>query len=198
MSLTFYFAPDSTALITAGVLAELGTPHEQIVLDIRGGGTKTPGFLAINPNGKVPTIVHEGTAIWESAAITMYLGETFGVDAKLYPAPGPLRGEAMKWITWSNVVLAQAAVELMIAMHGDEAAVEKARQGIAACLGILDGGLAGKSFLLGDYSLADTHVQGFVGWLGMMKVDLSPFANVSAWLQRCMERPGLAKLMAGG
>ncbi|MEX0270243.1 glutathione S-transferase family protein [Leptolyngbyaceae cyanobacterium UHCC 1019] len=116
MSLTFYYAPMSTSSVTEAVLAELGTPCERVKLDIRAGDTQKPEFLKINPNGRVPAIVHEGTPIWESSAITMYLGEIFGVDAKLYPEPEPKRGEAMKWITWSNVVLAEAGGRLSAAL----------------------------------------------------------------------------------
>ncbi|MFV8756136.1 glutathione S-transferase family protein [Nannocystaceae bacterium ST9] len=199
----------STATITEGVLAELGTPCERVVLDIRSGATQTPAFLAINPNGRVPTIVHDGTAIWESAAITIYLGEAFGVDAGLFPGPGPERGEAIKWIVWASVTLAEAAGRLASSTpHGSEGGVEpgtrdwvpadqrsasaaaKAEQDLAACLGILAGGLQGGSFLLGQYSLADTHVQGIVGWITMLGVDLSP--DVRAWLDRCRRRPALA------
>jgi glutathione S-transferase len=206
----------STASITEAVLAELGTPCDRVKLDISAGDTRKPDFLKVNPNGRVPAIVHEGTSIWESSAITMYLGEVFGVDAKLYPAPGPKRGEAMKWIAWGNVTLAEAGGRLSASLPtGSEGAVqpnsldwvspdqrsaiavEKAKADLADCLGILDGGLEGKSFLLGDYSLADTHLQGIVGWIETMEVSLTPFPNVKGWLKRCGERPALAKLMAG-
>lgn len=216
MSLTFYYAPMSTASITEAVLAELGTPCDRVKLDISAGDTRKPDFLKVNPNGRVPAIVHEGTPIWESSAITMYLGEVFGVDAKLYPAPGSKRGEAMKWIAWSNVTLAEAASRLSSSLPtSNEGAVqsnsqdwvpteqrsaiaaEKAKADIALCLRILDGGLEGKSFLLGDYSLADTHLQALVGWIWAMAVDLKPFPNVTGWLNRCGERPAIAKLMAG-
>ena len=90
------------------LLEELGVPHDKKKLDIQAGDTKKPDFLKINPNGKVPTIVHDGVAIWESSAITMYLGETFGVEKKLWPAAGPRRGEAMKWVAWTNVTLGEA------------------------------------------------------------------------------------------
>lgn len=193
MSLTFYHAPMSTSNLTEAVLAELGIPFEQVKLDIQAGDTRKPEFLAINPNGKVPAIVHDGTAIWESAAITIYLGEVFGVAAKLYPELGPKRGEAMKWIVWTNTVLAEAAGGL----YAGADRAEKAKQDLAAGLAILDGGLAGKSFLLGEYSLADTHVQCIVGWLAMMQIDLASHTNVAAWMKRCAERPALAKLMAG-
>jgi glutathione S-transferase len=216
MSLTFYFAPMSTASITEAILAELGIPFELVTLNISVGDTRKPEFLKINPNGRVPAIVHEGVAIWESSAITMYLGEVFGVDKKLYPTPGPKRGEAMKWIAWSNVTFAEPASRLFASlppeMQGDAetnsqekvapdmksaVAMEKAKADLADCLRILNDGLEERSFLIGDYSLADTHLQGIVGWIGSMDIDLTPFPNVTGWLKRCYERPAIAKLMQG-
>lgn len=196
MSLTFYYAPMSTATITECVLNELGVPHEKVRIDIRGDETMKPAFLQINPNGCVPAIVHDGTPIWESAAISMYLGEMFGEEKGLYPARGTQRGEAMKWITWGSVTLAEAGVRLAYSSEpGNDAANAKAKTDITRLLKILDGGLAGKSFLLGKYSLTDTHVFGLVGWLQMMKVDLKPFSNVDAWAKKCIERPAVAKAM---
>ena len=109
MSLIFYHAPMSTSSITEAVIAELAIPHERVLLDIGRGDTRTSDYRSVNPNGRVPAIVHDGTAIWESAAITMYLGEVFGVERNLYPELGLKRGEAMKWIIWGNVTLAEAA-----------------------------------------------------------------------------------------
>jgi glutathione S-transferase len=214
MSLTFYYVPMSTSSVTEAVLAELGIPCDRVQLSITDGDTRKPDFLKVNPNGRVPAIVHEGTAIWESAAITMYLGEVFGVDAHLYPALGPQRGEAMKWIVWGNVALAEAGGRLSALLPSDSdggvlpnsqdwippeqrsgIALEKAKADLVGYLGILDNALAGKSFLLGDYSLVDTHLQGFVGWIGSMDVSLELFPNVMGWLTRCCERPAIAKLM---
>jgi glutathione S-transferase len=220
MSLTFYSAPMSTASITEAVLAELGIDCDRVNLDLSAGDTKKPDYLKVNPNGKVPAIVHDGMAIWESSAITMYLGEVFGVDVNLYPALGLKRGEAMKWIAWGNVTLAEPASRLFASLppekQGDPAtnapesftpdslnleksaiAMEKAKADLADCLKVLNLGLEGRSFLLGDYSLVDTHLQGIVGWIGMMQVDLTPFANVTEWLQLCYQRPAIAKLIAG-
>jgi glutathione S-transferase len=214
MSLTFYYVPMSTSSVTEAVLAELGIPCDRLQLSITDGDTRKPDFLKVNPNGRVPVIVHEGTAIWESAAITMYLGEVFGVDANLYPALGPQRGEAMKWIVWGNVALAEAGGRLSALLPSDNdggvlpnsqdwippeqrsaIALEKAKADLFGYLGILDNALADKFFLLGGYSLVDTHLQGFVGWIGSMDASLEPFPNVMEWLTRCCERPAMAKLM---
>jgi glutathione S-transferase len=202
MSLLFYYAPMSTASITTLVLEELGIPCERIKLDLKKGDQKKPDFLKVNPNGRVPCIVHDGVAIWESAAITMYLGETFGVERKLYPAPGPKRGEAMKWIVWANVTGGEAVyrwayntqgwlpAEMMNAKAGEKAAAD-----LAGHLKVLDESLEGKQFLIGDYTLADAHVNSFTDWLRHMKVDFAPYARLNAWSKRCSERPAVARAM---
>jgi glutathione S-transferase len=203
MSLTFYYAPMSTASITELVLEELGVPCEKIKLDIQKGETKKPEFLAVNPNGCVPCIVHDGAVLWESAALTMYLGETFGVERGLYPAPGTRRGEAMKWIVWTNVTLGDAVARLTrntMSWYPDDQknalAGEAAMKDIAKCLGVLNQSLEGKQFLTGAFTLADTHLNSFCDWLRHMKIDFAPFPNVIAWGARCSDRPAVKKLMA--
>jgi glutathione S-transferase len=202
MSLTFYYAPNSTASITTLVLEELGTPVERVKLDIHNGETKSAEFLKRNPNGRVPTLVHDGVSIWESAAITIYLGETFGEKAKLWPAAGPKRGEAMKWVVWTNVSLGEHVYRwARMTMWAPEdqrnaKAAEAASADVQKTLAVLDQSLAGKSFLVGDYTLADAHVNSFVDWLRHMKIDLSAFSNINAWSKRCSERPAYAKAMA--
>jgi glutathione S-transferase len=203
MSLTFYYAPMSTASITELVLEELGVPCERVKLDLQAKETRKPEFLRLNPNGKVPTIVHDGTVIWESSAITMYLGEAFGVEKKLYPAPGPKRGDAMKWIAWTNVTLGDAVgrytrntMDWIPAEQHNAKAAAVAKEDIAECLRLVDQALEGKQFLLGDYTLTDAHLNSFLDWLRHMRVDFAPFARLNAWSQRCHERPAHKKLMA--
>lgn len=201
MSLTFYYAPMSTASVTTLVLEELQIPHEKVKLDLRAGDAKKPDFLKINPNGKVPTIVHDGTAIWESVAITMYLGETFGVEKGLYPAPGPKRAQAQMWLVWAHVTLGEAvyrwARNTMWAPpdQQNEKAAAAAKGDIASLLGVLDGGLEGREYLTGSFTLADAHVSSFIEWLRQMKIDFTPFARLNAWSERCSKRPAVARAM---
>ncbi|HEX3763188.1 MAG TPA: glutathione S-transferase family protein [Kofleriaceae bacterium] len=204
MSLTFYYAPMSSASITELILEELGVPCDRVKLDIQKGDTKKPEYLAVNPNGKVPCIVHDGSVIWESAALTIYLGEAFGVERGLFPAPGPRRGEAMKWIVWTNVTLGDAmarwtrnTLDWFPAEQHNAKAAEAAKADLAGCLKVLDQSLAGRQFLVGDYTLADTHLNSFCDWLRYMKVDFAPFPGVEAWGERCRARPAYKKVMAG-
>ena len=203
MSLALYFAQMSTASITALVLEELGVRCERVDLDLRAGDTRKAEFLALNPNGKVPVLVHDGTAIWESAAITLYLGETFGVERNLYPPPGPKRGEAMRWVVWTNVTLGAAVAkwtghalgwlpeEQRNAKYGDVAAED-----IGKLLAILDDALEGRDYLLGDYTLVDTHLGSYLTGVQHLQFDFEPFPRVRNWLSRCSSRPASARLLA--
>lgn len=214
MSLVFYGAPMSTATITEAVLAELDVPHERRMLEFGVNGTQSAEFLKVNPNGRVPAIVHDGTALWESAAITLYLGEVFGVERGLFPGPGAGRGRAMSWVVWSNVALAEAGGRLAMSLprgseggvqadsidHSaeDQAAEARARADIARLLGVLEGGLGHQDFLLGGYTIVDTHIASIVGWLGMMGMGTEPYPAIAGWMGRCWSRPALARLMGGG
>jgi glutathione S-transferase len=203
MSLVFYSAPMSTAGITELVLAELGIPYQRVRVDLKKGDTKKPEFLRLNPNAKVPLIVHEGTPVFESAAITLYLGETFGVEKGLYPAPGPRRGEAMKWVVWTNVSLIEsvgrwarnalgwAPPEQQNAKEG-----EAGKAALTANLRILDQALEGKQYLAGDFTLADSHLSSTIEWLGYLGVDFAPHPHLRAWSERCNARPAHGKAAA--
>lgn len=203
MSLTFYYSPMSTAVATHWVLEELKIPYEKVKLDIQAGDTKKPDYLKINPNGVVPAIVHDGTTIFESAAIVLYLGETFGVEKGLFPAPGPKRGEAMKWVVWMNVSLGSAisrqqyasSPRLPAEQHNAKAA-EAARADAERLLGVLDAALAGKTWILGDsFSIVDAHMAAFIGYTGMIGYDLKKWPNLAAWNARASARPAFAEVM---
>ncbi len=204
MSLTFYFAPMSTASMTDLVLAELGIPCERVALELSKGATKTPEFLAINPNGKVPVIVHDGTVIWESSAITMYLGEVFGVERGLYPPAGPARGEVMKWVAWTNVSLGSAVQRYahntapwVPAEQQNAKAGALAKDEVIDHLRILDAALAKRAYLGGDkYTVADTHLHSLIDWVRHLKIDVAAHPNVEAWSQRCAARPAYQASMA--
>ena len=203
MSLIFYYAPRSTATITDLVLEELELPCERVKVDLKKGETRSQEYLRLNPNGKVPLLVHDGTPIWESVAITMYLGELFGVERDLYPAPGPKRGAAMKWIAWANVTLGEAVGRLLRntadwipAEQRNAKAAEVAQSDLDNCLHILDKELVHKHFLTGTYTLADTHLNSLVDWLRFLKRDLSSYSHMNAWSQRCTARPAYGRVMS--
>jgi glutathione S-transferase len=201
MSITYYYAPMSTAVRTTWAIEEMGVPCERKALDIRKKETKAPEFLKLNPNGCVPTLVVDGTPIFESTAILIYLGETYGVDKGLYPAPGLKRAETLKWIIWANVGFgfplnrwASNTASYIPAEQHNAKAAEAAKKDLGDAIQVLDDALAGKSYLVdGTFSLADLAASSYFGWLKFMGFDTSAYKNVSAWVERCLGRPAAVK-----
>jgi glutathione S-transferase len=75
-------------------------------------------------------------------------------------------------------------------------AADAAKSDISNCLRILDEAVSGRKFLVGTYTLADTHLNSFVDWLRHMQTDLSPYAHLNAWSERCRARPAYVRAMA--
>jgi len=205
MSLIFYYAPMTSATRIHWALEELEIPYEKKKIDLASGEQKTPEYLALNPNGKVPLVVEDGVAIFESLAILIYLGERYGVDKGLFPKPGMERAESLTWLVWAQVTLADAGGRIMRntseRFHEDE---RNAKAGATAgkelhdALGIVERALEGKEYLVGGkFSYADLAIAGYVPFFARIGADLSPFKNIQAWIGRCTARPALAKAMQG-
>lgn len=201
MSLTFYYSPHSSASPVHWTLEELGIPYEKVPIDLKAGQQKQPDFLKLNPNGCVPLLVHDGVPIFESAAIQMHLGETFGVDKGIYPAPGIQRAEVMKWIVWTNATLGEAMSRLgrNVGQWAPEdernaKAGATAKADVEKMLGIVEGALKGREYLVGKgFTIADLHLASWMEYVRMMGMDLSAYPSVSAWLKRCNSRPACAR-----
>jgi len=91
----FYFNLSPNPTKVALLLEELGLPYEPIPVDPRKGEQFTPAYLAINPNAKVPAIVDDGTTVFDSNAILLYLAEKTG---RFLPASAAKRGELLSWL----------------------------------------------------------------------------------------------------
>jgi glutathione S-transferase len=194
MSLIFYYAPWSSASTCHWALEELGVPYEKVKLDLKAGDAKKPAFLALNPNAKVPVLVHDGTPIFESIAILMHLGETFGVKRTLFPAAGIERGLAFQWLAWSNVSLGPAAHRYM-SSNGDAKA--EAKEALFALVAMLGKALEGRTWLVGDtFTLVDLHLAGALSWIATSGFDVTAVPGIEGWLSRCKSRPSFAVNMA--
>jgi glutathione S-transferase len=205
MSLTFYYTPMSSATRVHWALEELGLSYEKVKLDLGAGDQKKPEYLALNPNGCVPLLVVDGTPIFESLAILLYLGERWGVDKGLYPSLSIERAEALKWMVWGQATLIEAASRILRnvsdrypAEQRNDKAGEAARQDVGKLCGILDKALEGKEYMLGGgFTLVDLALVAYLPFLARFNIDLGPHKNVQAWSARCMARPALGRVMSG-
>lgn len=197
-SIVLYWHPMSSATPIAAALAELDVPHQRIKVDIKTGEQRRPEYLALNPNGKVPTLTVDGAPMFEALAIQLWLGEQYGVARGLWPAAGtPERLQAMSWCTWAYVTYGAVLVRLQLATMGDErlrSAVhaDAAREGLDALLGLLDARLATQPWMLGaEYSMADLLVGSVIGYSVYIGAPVAKHAHVQAWLTKVQARPAM-------
>ncbi|HUR43657.1 MAG TPA: glutathione S-transferase N-terminal domain-containing protein, partial [Aestuariivirga sp.] len=96
--IVFYHNPQSRAAIVHWMLEEVGAGYKIRHIDLQKGDNKTPEFLAINPMGKIPVIVTEGTAITEAPAILAWLADAYPKAALAPPLGSPERGTYYRWL----------------------------------------------------------------------------------------------------
>jgi GST-like protein len=197
MSIVFYCAPWSSASPVASALAELGVPHERVTFDLAKGDQKKPEFLALNPNGKVPTLVVDGAPMFEALAIMTWLGERFGVEKKLWPKAGtPEHLQALSWSTWSYVsyvgalgLLAAATSDRFSKEMHNPAQAAYARTNLKGMLDVLEARLTQHQHLLGQsYSLADLIVASVIGYGVHVGQPVDAHPRVKAWLEAFQKR----------
>ncbi len=206
MTITFYYAPQSNATRIHASLEELGVAYEKVKIDIRAGEQRKPEFLALNPNGMVPTIVLDGTPMFESVAIQIALGERYGVEKGMWPALGsPEHLKALTWLVWGQVTFGASMMRYMQNTadfipkelhHAGQA--EVAMKAMHSQLAILEAHLGTHQFLSGDsFTLADLDLASVLGWgLHMCKIDISAHPKLAAWLGVVSKRPGMIAAMS--
>ena len=179
------------------LVGELRLPHQHIDAGGRFGGLDAPGFLAMNPHGKVPVIDDDGTVVWESHTILRYLAARYGGE-RWWPANPAVRSLAERWMDWSQATLQPDF--LMGVFWGFYRTPEAQRDWpairakVAACAGhfeLLDRVLAKQDFLAGgDLSLADIPAGTALFRYFALDIERPAVPHVEAWYRRLQARPG--------
>ena len=206
MSLRLFAAPMSSATPVVHAIAELGLPCDTVMLDLASGEQKAPAYLAVNPHGVVPTLVVDGTPLFEALEILQWLGEQHGVERGLWPAAGtPQRLAALSWTAWAyvsygalvNVLNFSRSPQVDAALHHPPLAAEALAR-LDAALSRLDARLAQSPWLLGDaFSLADLAVASVVTYSTYCGVTTDGHAHVQRWLEAFQSRPAFRATWLG-
>lgn len=207
MGLVFYYTPMSSASRIHWALEELGVAYDKVKLDLQAGDQRKPEYLALNPNGKVPLLVVDGQPIFESLAILLYLGEAFGVEKGMFPAPESRKDriEAFKWMSWVGVTVGETVTRVLRNTsdrfpkeHQNEHAGAAAKKEVGEQLAILDKALEGREYLVGSsFSLVDLAIAAYMPFLGRLGIDFGAHKNLQGWIGRCTARPALGRAMQG-
>ncbi|MDE1935513.1 glutathione S-transferase family protein [Bradyrhizobium sp.] len=206
--LQLYSLPTPNGVKVSIMLEEIGLPYEVHLVDFDKDDQKTPEFLALNPNGKIPAIIDPNgpggkpLGLFESGAILQYLADKTG---KLLPADAARRWRTIQWLHFQ-----MGGVGPMFGQLGffhnfagkeiaDKRPLERYVNESKRLLGVIDARLAGRQWIMDDeYTIADISMLGWVrnliGFYGAAElVGFDGFANVSAWLDRGLARPAVKR-----
>jgi glutathione S-transferase len=165
------------------------------------GDSKKPDYLALNPNGRIPTLVDGDLVLFESMAINLYLAKKYG--GELYPRDEAQEALTNQWTLWGMTELEPLFMQLVLHKvmlpegQRDPARVVAAESELLRPLAVLDSHLTKRDYLLGGgFGIADLNLAGAVMLSGFASYDISAFANVTRWLAACSSRPAMARAQA--
>jgi glutathione S-transferase len=200
MSLRIYGVARTRAFRALWIAEELGLAYEHVPVEIGEAGARTPEFLALNPNGRLPLIVDGDFVLSESLAITLYLAKKYSHGA-LYPAALEAEARVWQWSFWALVEV-DRGVNIW-SLHAvrlppderDAALRDEALKLLAAPFKVLDAAVAGGAYLLGpDFTVADLNVAAVIS--RAVDMDLAPWPHLQNWLTRCLDRPAARQALA--
>ena len=188
--LVFYTNPMSRGRIIRWMLEEVGQPYETKVLRWETGETKAADYLAINPMGKVPAIVHDGVVVTECAAICAYLADVFPKAGLAPPAHSPLRGPYYRWLFFGAGPIEQAVGAKVVNL---EPTIEQRSSLGFGCLedvlGAVEGAVKGRPYLVGDgFTAADLYLASHLSW-GMNFGTIEKRPAFQTYVERHLQRP---------
>jgi glutathione S-transferase len=197
---TLYYSPGSASMLVHLMLLEFHEPHTLEPLDLDGGQQRSAAYLALNPNGVVPTLVIDGLPHGEAAALTMLLAERHP-EAALAPAAGDAqRADYLQWMLYlANSLQPLFRQWFYPADHlpeGGETIQQAARIGIEKCWSRLDTHLAKHGpYMLGDtFSAADLYALMLMRWSRNMPRPATAWPQLAALATRLKKRPSWKQL----
>ena len=190
--LTLYTHPMSRGRMARWMLEELGQPYETVVLDYA-TTMKAPAYLAINPMGKVPAVVHDGHVVTEVAAICTYLADAFP-EAGLLPKD---KAAFYRWMFFGAGPIEQAVTNTALGWVPKPDQERRTGYGtLDRVVSTLTTHLAARPFICGEtFSAADVFVGAQIGW-GLSFGTMPGNDTLTSYWQRIATRPALARANA--
>ncbi|WP_333587726.1 glutathione S-transferase family protein [Phenylobacterium sp.] len=189
-SLVFYTNPMSRGRIVRWMLEEIGQPYETRVLRWETGDTKSPDYLALNPMGKVPTIVHDGVVVTECAAICAYLADAFPQAGLAPPVHSPLRGPYYRWLFFGAGPIEQVVGAKVAQFEPTPEQQSSLGYGsMAHVLNTLETAVADRAVLAGEtFTAADLYLASHLSW-GMNFGTIEKRPAFETYAERHLQRP---------
>ncbi|MET0659336.1 MAG: glutathione S-transferase family protein [Steroidobacteraceae bacterium] len=194
--IVFYHNPQSRGRIAHWMLEEAGAPYRIELLSFEARDHKKPAYLAINPMGKIPAIVHKGVVVTEVAAICAYLADAFPQAQLAPPSNDAMRGTYLRWLFFAAGCVEPAVVDRMLARPAATRPEALGYGSYEDVMNALEQAIAPGPFILRDrFSAADVYLASQLGW-GMMVKGIEPRATFQAYVARCQDRPAFKRFSA--
>ena len=192
-----YTNPQSRGRIVHLMLEELGAPYELKVLDFQKGEHKAPAYLAINPMGKVPAIVHRGVVVTEAAAICVYLADAFPAKGLAPKIDDPQRGTYLRWFFFGAGCFDPAVVDKMLARPPVERTGAVGYGTFEDTVNALEKAITPGPYILGErFSAVDLYVGSQIIHSMMVKA-IEPRPAFEKYAERIMARPVVQRMNKG-
>lgn len=192
MAFTLYTAATPNGWKVSIALEEMGLPYEVKLIDFASNEQKSDWYLKLNPNGRIPTLVDDGFAIFESGAILIYLAEKTG---KFLPRDLQGRSQVLQWLMFQMAgvgpMMGQANVFLRYFPEKIQPAIDRYQREVTRLFSVLDHQLAGHEYVAGEYSIADMALWPWVSGHEWSGVAVDEFGHLQRWLARVGERPAV-------
>jgi glutathione S-transferase len=190
-----FFSPLACSMASRIVVYEAGGQANFVRVDTKTGKTADGGdYSKINPKGLVPAIrTDDGEVLTENAAVLQYLGDRYP-DSGLAPN-GFDRSLLQQWLNFIGTELHTGVFHPLFAPKAGPDAKAFARDEAVKRLSYLNDHLDGRDWLLDRFTVADAYLAVVLNWAAFVKLDLSPYPNVAAFLERAKARPSIAKAL---
>ncbi|MBV8877959.1 MAG: glutathione S-transferase family protein [Gammaproteobacteria bacterium] len=190
-----YSSPMSRGRVVHWMLEEAGAPYRYEMVDLETRAHKDPAYLAVNPMGKVPAIVHRGVVVTECGAICAHIADAFPAARLAPPVGSPERGAYYRWIFFGATCVEPAVIDRMLARPEVSRPSALSYGSYEDAVATLEAALRPGPFLLGQhFTAADVYVGSQVGF-GLMVKALEPRPVFQAYLARVQERPAYKRFM---
>jgi len=185
-------------------LQELDLAYERIDAGMAFGKNREPEYLAMNPNGRVPTLVEGDFVLWESNSIMRYLVRAYRPQSPIYPHAAKVRAGVDRWLDWTLSTLQPVNRPVFWALvrtppqQRDMAAIQKDADAEAVQWRIVDAQLSTRRFIEGDdFTLADIALGAYARrWFGVEGITKPRFAHLERWYAQFAHQAGFVRFIA--
>ena len=196
----YLFPPSGRVLAIVALKNHLGLECETQTVDLGRGDQRTPEYVALNPNRKMPTLEDDGLTLWESNAILFYIAGGYP-ESGLWPADLRRQADVLRWLAWEAahwdaesigmVAFEKSSKNVLGLGPPDPAFIARGEQNFSRFAAVLDTALRGQTWLIGEQlTIADFSVGGLIPSAERMGLPLGQFPEIQRWYQ------GLAALPA--